>query len=200
MTTDWACQPQLLWLLLFTRNYKWCPSFIAHSNSDLPYLLLLLINNDRRENSTVNNHIQWIEKLLGDYQLCYKVFNKHMEERSEGSFESHAYGLQKLFECKERAIKSGDIDFNFGLHSPLPRLNYRMKQVFITCYSISTYAAHGQMECLYLRPLLHYTNYLYPLLVSDGKGKHKDQSTAIDTAIQRVNYWINSRYNILLIY
>ncbi len=175
-------------------------SIIARANSDLPYLLLLLINSDRRENSTVTNHIQWIEKLLGDYQLCYKIFHERMETRLQ-SFEprvpQHAYGLQKLFDSKERVIKSGDIGFNFGLHSPLPRLNYRMKQVFQNIPYYYTYAVLGRMECLYLRPLLHYTNYLYPLLAADDKGQHKGQSTVMNTAIQRVNYWIASRYNVI---
>lgn len=83
-------------------------------------------------------------------------------------------------------------DFNpEGYHCPIPDPYDPFHS------SLGMYTESGEL----LRYLLHYCNYFYPVTLNDGNSKTSPSVTVPlqKVAVDRVNYWIKSRFIFVLV-
>ena len=173
----------------------------AKEDSHLPFLITSLVSNDRRLSGTVSSHVQWIEKLLGEVERFELYTSKVQAKKQQGGAKKDpppaeekpfAYGLQEMFPHDFSPIRRSDINHGQGYHACLPNVLYRTRR------------GMAEQDCYLLRPLLHYTNYFYPLMVDSkiegnvriGESSQTGQNSltvARTIAIGRVNHWINTR-------
>ncbi len=126
------------------------------------------------------------------YKINQQKTKKNPPKKGDVPEPCYAYGLQGMFLSDNRYYLRNEFIFGCGCHAPLPNLSFRSKHS--NC--------HGQMDSYLLRPLLHYTNYFYPLMIDGniGRGTVSDETSKTSltgpqkVAVGRVNHWITSRY------
>ena len=157
-------------------------------------MITSLVSNDRRERGTVSSHVQWIEKALGEYEV-FKINDRKAHPTKNITktepVPCFAYSLQGMFPYVELPVNRNDIGYPCGCHAPLPNLSVRSKHFL-------------NSDRFLLRPLLHYVNYFYPVMVDPNIGRGAVSELTGKTgltvpqkvAIGRVNNWIKTRYNV----
>ena len=126
------------------------------------------------------------------YKINQQKTKKNPPKKGDVPEPCYAYGLQGMFLSDNRYYLRNEFIFGCGCHAPLPNLSFRSKHS--NC--------HGQMDSYLLRPLLHYTNYFYPLMIDGniGRGMVSDETSKTGltgpqkVTIGHINHWITSRY------
>lgn len=160
---------------------------VEYSEDELPYLLRSLLSHDRQLQSTVSCHVRWLEKLLGAYEVCGSSLGWGVGENAGKEFSDYAYQLQTPW-AMDSLVMTEFPATNEGLHCLLP----------VPTSSSTPMNNTSVPKAALIRPLFHFANYFYPLLLGDtpagGSGEGASPLTVSQlSAIRHINKFLRLR-------
>ena len=149
---------------------------VQPDTAGLPFLIHSLLGHDRDLRSTVSTHVRWLERLLAA-----------LEKQCHVATCGFAYTQQKIWSVE---IQVNEVPYAMeGMHCPLPEPHYRFFQPF-----------QSVQRSQFIRPLLHFANYFFPLFTAKGKRLMAESYTpslplspSQLNAIAYVNYFLSTR-------